>query len=106
MSRKVCRVGAMVDFLVDYRFAEQSLDDDAVAPCAIQFAVSPIDAHLTKADAPMQRQAGAILGKDATDQFQQAESLGLSNQSFESQPPNAGTPARRSTYTECSAIGS
>lgn len=60
--------------------AQQLLDDHAVAPLAIEFAVPTIDAHLLKAHLAVQCQAGFVLGKNSTDQLQEAAPLGLVTQ--------------------------
>src|SRR5678815_4315056 len=69
---------------------EESLDDDAVAPLAVELAVAPINSHHPEPAALVQAQARRVLGKDAGDDLPEPPGgVGLT-QRLQSNPPRPG----------------
>ena len=62
------------------RFAEQALDDHAIAPYAIELAVALIDADFAEPELRHQCAAGRVLRKDAREQFPKASGFRRSEQ--------------------------
>lgn len=57
-------------------FGDQPLDDDAIAPDAIELAMLLVDADLLETDLGHQGAAGGILDKDSGQQLSVADVLG------------------------------
>ena len=57
------------DLSVVRRFAYELLDDNAIAPLALQLAVPVIGSNLSETGSLMQGETGGVLWKDARDQL-------------------------------------
>src|SRR5687767_15024952 len=71
------------------RLAQKALDDEHVAPLAIEAAVAAVHSDLAEAAAAQERPARVVLWEQAADQLPIAGALGFRGECFEQPPPDA-----------------
>src|SRR5690349_4702604 len=72
--------------LVARRLSDQQLDDEAVAPLAIELAVTLVEADLAEAKAAAEAATGLVLGEDAGHELVEAGRLAAADQLGERRP--------------------